>query len=561
MIVAIYARKSTDQSGVADEAKSVTRQVEHATAYAQRKGWTVADEHIYVDDGISGAEFANRPGFVRLMNALKPKATFDVLVVSELSRVGREQLETGFALKQLDQAGVRVWSYLEDREVLLNTPTDKFLISAMNFAAEMERDKARQRVTDAMTRKARAGHVCGGRVFGYDNVEVMGADGRRSHVERSVHPTEAVVIRRIFDLCARGAGVKRIAKTLNAEGIASPRPQQGRPRAWAPSSVRSVLHRELYRGVSVWNQSQQSDAWGQRAWRSRPESEWIRTDVPQLRIVTDELWDKAQRRLAAAKAVYIRNTNGQLWGRPPSGIQSKYLLSGSGRCGCCGASMTVRSSSHGRRRHFYYICASYDHRGKTVCANGLPLPMVAADDAILTKIADYVLVPEVVEGAIRDAVRELRPSREVAEATRAGLDAELRRVEQEKGRLVAAIATAGDVDTLATALQERDRAARRLKGELIALDSAEQLSTFDVCRVERQLREKLGEWRGLLRRQIPISRQVLARLLDGRITWKPSKEEGLYEFEGKVRLDRLLSGLVVTRGMASPTGPVRSWAH
>ena len=76
---AIYARKSTDQSAVADEAKSVTRQIEHATAYAARKGWTVRDEHVYVDDGISGAEFANRPGFVRLMAALKPRPPFQVL--------------------------------------------------------------------------------------------------------------------------------------------------------------------------------------------------------------------------------------------------------------------------------------------------------------------------------------------------------------------------------------------------------------------------------------------------------------------------------------------------
>ena len=73
MIAAIYARKSTEQNGVANAEKSVTRQIDHATAYAVRKGWTVAPEHIYSDDGISGAEFANRSGFLRLMNALKPR--------------------------------------------------------------------------------------------------------------------------------------------------------------------------------------------------------------------------------------------------------------------------------------------------------------------------------------------------------------------------------------------------------------------------------------------------------------------------------------------------------
>ena len=153
-VAAIYARKSTDQTGVADEQKSVARQIEHARAYATRKGWTVADEHVYVDDGICGAEFANRPGFLRLMNALKPRPPFQVLVMSEESRLGREAIETAYALKQLVQAGVRVFFYLEDRERTLDSPTDKIMLSLTAFADELEREKARQRTYDAMLRKA-----------------------------------------------------------------------------------------------------------------------------------------------------------------------------------------------------------------------------------------------------------------------------------------------------------------------------------------------------------------------------------------------------------------------
>ena len=77
---AIYSRKSTEQD-VTEEAKSVTRQIEHARAYATRKGWTVADEHIYVDDGISGAEFKKRPGLLRLLNAFDPTPPFQVLIM------------------------------------------------------------------------------------------------------------------------------------------------------------------------------------------------------------------------------------------------------------------------------------------------------------------------------------------------------------------------------------------------------------------------------------------------------------------------------------------------
>jgi site-specific DNA recombinase len=123
MVAAVYARKSTDQAGVSDDQKSVVRQIEHARAYAKRKGWTVADEHVYVDDGISGAEFANRPGFLRLMNALKPRAAFQALIMSEESQLGREAIETAYALKQLVTAGVRVSFYLEDRERTLDSPT------------------------------------------------------------------------------------------------------------------------------------------------------------------------------------------------------------------------------------------------------------------------------------------------------------------------------------------------------------------------------------------------------------------------------------------------------
>src|SRR5437773_9879189 len=187
MIAAIYARKSTEQAGVSDDQKSIARQIEHARSYATAKGWVVSEEHVYVDDGISGAEFANRPGFLRLMNALKPRAPFNILIMSEVSRLGREQIETAYALKQLSVAGVRCFSYLEDRELLMESATDKFLLGAVTFAADLEREKARQRVHDAMLRKARAGHATGRKTFGYDNCVVTDSHGRRSHVERRIN--------------------------------------------------------------------------------------------------------------------------------------------------------------------------------------------------------------------------------------------------------------------------------------------------------------------------------------------------------------------------------------
>jgi DNA invertase Pin-like site-specific DNA recombinase len=91
----------------------VTWQIEHARVYAATRGWTVAEAHVYVDDEICGAEFAKRSGLVRLINALTPRPPFQVLVMSKESRLGREQIETAYLLRQLITAGVRVFYYLE----------------------------------------------------------------------------------------------------------------------------------------------------------------------------------------------------------------------------------------------------------------------------------------------------------------------------------------------------------------------------------------------------------------------------------------------------------------
>lgn len=139
MTAAVYARESTEQNGVVDEQRSVVRQIDHAKAYAARKGWTVDEAHVYVDDGISGAEFANRPGFLRLMNAIatKPRPSFDVLVMSEESRLGREAIEAACPPKQI---------ILEDRDRTLDSPIEKIMLSLTTFADGLERERSWQRV-------------------------------------------------------------------------------------------------------------------------------------------------------------------------------------------------------------------------------------------------------------------------------------------------------------------------------------------------------------------------------------------------------------------------------
>ncbi len=548
MIVAIYARKSTDQGGVAGETRSVARQVEHAKAYAMKKGWTVAEDHVYVDDGVSGAEFANRPGFMRLMNVLTPQVPFDALVMSEESRLGREMVETMGALKQLVTAGVRVFYYLDDKERTLDSPIEKAMMALETFGAELERDKARQRVTDAMTQRARRGHWCGGTVFGYDRVEEFGepdAAGKRVRqcVRLHIKDAEAEVVRDIFGACARGAGLRRISKRLNAEGAPNPQPRRGHVRGWAPSSVREVLYRPLYRGEIVWGKTKKRDKWGQKKSQPRPESEWVRASAPELRIVSDDEWTAAHNRLETSRRAYLRHTDGRVWGRPTNGVESNYLLVGMAVCGECGSGLMARPRRYGSRRGYFYTCGANWRRGDTVCANDLEIPMDMADAAVLDAVEKELLTPEVVEAAIeRMFARGDEPSPD-SEARRSRLGATLGKLDAELVRLTTAIAEGEASHSLRSAIREREAQREHVDAELRALDEPPCPEKPEALSAEA-LRH-LDEWRGLLGQSTALTRQLLRKVLDDRLAFIPRSDgaDRWYEFAGQATLEKYFWGI------------------
>ena len=554
MIAAIYARKSTDQSGVVDEQKSVKRQIERATDYAQRKGWTVDPNHIFVDDGISGAEFANRPAFVRLMNALKPRPPFQALVMSEESRLGREQLEVGYALKQLVSAGVRVFCYLSDSERTLNGPIEKAMLALQTMADEMEREKARQRTYDAMLRKAKAGHVTGGRVFGYDNIDVRGRDGKRDHVVRRINESEAAVVRRIFELSAAGRGAKSIAKILNADRALSPAAQQGRPAGWCPTSVRAVLRRPLYHGEIVWNQTRKRDQWGQQHQTDRPAGEHVRIAAPELRIVPDALWADVQARLVAARRDYTNQTGGRTWGRPVDGTVSRYLLTGLASCGVCGAGLIAHTRSHGRQRKAFYVCSAFQHKGRTICGNNQALPLALVDREVLAAFREDLLNPAVIDRACAKVVSRLQQQPTIAATRGSAIAEELARLNTELARLAEALAGGADLASVREALTAREARRDQLREELATLQATRRRGGVDqISRVLPELRRRLRDWRSVLAAETHQARQMLRTLLQGRITFTPRPDVQGVEISGRGDLGQLFAG-VLPQLLASPTG-------
>ncbi len=360
-------------------------------------------------------------------------------------------------------------------------------MSAVNFAAEIERERVRQRTYDAMLRKARAGHVTGGWTFGYRNVEIVGSDGRRSHVERKIDPIQADVIRQIFQLSADGYGMKAIAKRLNADRAPSPRAQQGRSQSWAPSSVRAALFRRLYAGEIVWNQTRKRNtAWGHTDQKGRPEADWIRVPAPALRIVSDDLWQRAHAQLEAARGVYLKGTNGQAFGRPALGNPSRYLLTNLAQCYRCGGTLQACSRSHSETaRRRFYGCSAYHDRGRTVCPNGRDVPMSEANEIVIEALLDDVLDDSMLNDAIQEALQILQGDDVSDRAAR--VDGEIAKVDRERTRLVSAIAAGGQLSGLVEALQPRERQRQGLEAQREAMRSARR-SSQSYCSGESRTR-------------------------------------------------------------------------
>ena len=309
-------------------------------------------------------------------------------------------------------------------------------------ADEAHREQTRERVHEAHLAKVRRGYVVGGRVFGYRNVDVTnGTDQHdrplRSHVVREIDEVQAAVVVRIFELYASGLGLKAIAKRLTNEGAAHPKPFRRTDGltpivGWSPSTIRTILGRELYHGVVVWNRSRKRDDWGQVDQRRRPKDEWVSVPVKDLQIVSDDLWTRVRSRRADTENRTLRFDSGRISGRPPR-THVRNLLAGLATCGVCGGGLVVETSSRKHGRAPEYVC--HRRRKNGGCSNKLRVAVKTMNEAVLQAIEEHALTPEAVEQVVQLTERDDARDQEAA------LRREWKEVEKRIARLVAAIET------------------------------------------------------------------------------------------------------------------------
>ena len=242
----------------------------------------------------------------------------------------------------------------------------------------------------------------------------------------------------------------------------------------------------------------------------------------------------------------LHGTRGQAFGRPALGNPSKYLLTNLALCGCCGGPLKVRSRSHGNGRKHFYGCAGYHERGRTVCANSADVPMVDADDIVIEALLDDVLDRRLLEESVDEALRLLQgddPTDRIAAVER-----EFATVEQERSRLVAAIAAGGQLDGLLQALQARETRRRELEARRDGMRSERRLRASDADRVRDELLTLASSWRHVLADDPTHARPIVSSLLKGRVTITPTEARKRWTLSGDGSLVGLFERVVIAEG-------------
>jgi DNA invertase Pin-like site-specific DNA recombinase/ribosomal protein L34E len=545
---ALYLRRSKEEH----QAASIDVQNGEGARYIAEQGGTLATEHIFVDADHGRAEFKKRPALIAMLNAAERHA-FDVVVVRDETRLGGDTNRTSLFMSDLLDAGVRLFCYFTDEEVKIDGAVDKFMINLRKFASELEREKISQRTHEHLKTKARRGLNVGGRVHGYDNLEVKDGD-RRVRVEYRINPAQADLVREVFRRYAEGDGLRTIAKDLNARRVAAPRAGLRGTGSWAPSTLLAMLRRDRYRGILVWGKKEKAYKGGTKVRIDRVEAEWTSIEVPELRIVDDALWAAVASRSEARE---------RLTTTPRRGLRARYFLSGLARCAECGGPMQANNGKVSYDNVKVYACAWHRERGATVCGNGLRRPIADVDAAVVEWIRSNVLCEEVIADALRELRRRIDARFKKVDTEGPALELEATRLRGEIERLVMALATIDQKpDAVIRGIADRQEQVSAIEARLRAARAAPDVLNLEVRRLEKEARARLVDFTGAMARNPEEARRVLETLLWGPLRFTPveTTDGKRYKIEGELGLDAMLTAdRPASAGLfASPAGFVRN---
>ncbi len=344
MKIALYARVSTNRQM---QSQSIEQQLERLReATARQPEWELTDEHIYRDDGYTGAKL-NRPGLDRLRDAAS-MAAFELILVTAPDRLARKYVHQVLLIEELHNLGCDI-QFLE-RPMKDDDPHDQLLLQIRGAVAEYERNLIAERMRRGRQSKLRAGTLLPWTraPYGY----IMDPERPRDPSRVQIDPIKANIVQQIFAWYTdpeTPVSLHWVVKQLTEQQIPTPR---GGKR-WNPSTIRGILRSPTYIGTAYSGRTRPVPARQRKSALlpvGRGESiqptlpdEWIAVSVPA--IIGQEIFDAAQARLEKNQNMARRNNKSH-----------KYLLRGLVSCGQCRLSSTGRSQG----KYHYYKC-----RGRT----------------------------------------------------------------------------------------------------------------------------------------------------------------------------------------------------
>jgi DNA invertase Pin-like site-specific DNA recombinase len=444
MRAVIYARYSSDQQRDA----SIDDQVRLCRARIEREGWDHAT--TYTDRATSGAS-ALRAGYQKLIEDARADR-FDVVVAEALDRLSRDQEDIAGLYKRLSFAGVRILTLAEGEIADLHVG----LKGTMNALFLKDLAQKTRRGLEGRVRQGRSG---GGLCYGYEVVRETDALGNPVRGGRCINEREAEVIRRILREFAAGRSPRAIARGLNEESIPGPGGQ-----LWRDTTIRGhrtrgtgFVNNELYIGRLVWNRQRyvKDPETGKRLARPNPPEDWIVEEVPDLRIVNDDLWNAVRRRqdeiLATPAVQKIKES--RFWTRR----RARHLLTGLVYCGTCGA----RFTSVGRD---YLSCGRARNSGN--CGNRQSIRRPLLEQLILDALKSRLMEPDAVKEFVSEFGKEFNRLNREVEFEREAKAKELNDVSRQLNSLIDAIADGLRTAGLKARLEDLESRKERLEQEL-----------------------------------------------------------------------------------------------
>ena len=342
-IGAAYIRVSDERQ---DE-YSPDSQLKKIREYAAKEGYTIPDEYVFYDDGISGKSTKKRDDFNRMIAIAKEKThPFDVIYVWKFSRFARNQEESMVYKNLLRKRGVTVCSVSEPIpeghfgsliERIIEWTDEYYLV---NLGVEVMR---------GMTEKASRGEPTCAPPFGY----IM-RDGKYYPDEES---GKANIVREVFTLYANGVKEREIAIMLGEKGIRTRYGKKPENR-W----VDYMLHNHCYIGKIRWC----PDGTKAVSKRHLDNENIMIVDGHHEPLISMELWDKVQKLLEDQKRAYPKHA------RKSQPID--YMLKGLVRCSACGGTLAVNGVS-GKARTRCLQCCNYS-RGSCHTSHGITVPRI-----------------------------------------------------------------------------------------------------------------------------------------------------------------------------------------